>query len=149
MQIHITNYLTEVYNFIVGNEGFNQGQPYFDTANPRKATIGYGINLEVSSYLLITLQSMGLFDGKTSAQIATIQQQFASAINSTPDGDVVALKSNLDAVAQQYGLPSFSVTDAQATAAFYVILSGATIGGTVIQGKQQKLDAILGDALPY
>lgn len=84
MQIHSTNYATEVLSFIVGAEGFNDGLPYFDTA--KKATIGYGVNLEVSDYLRIVLQTIGLFDGKTDAEITAIQQTFTNAINSTPKG---------------------------------------------------------------
>ncbi len=146
MQIHPTNYLTEVFNFIIGREGFNDGLPYFDTANPPMATIGYGVNIQgVSDYLRIVLQSMGLFDGKTDAQITAIQKTFTNAINSTPGGSQydALLISNLNEAAKKYGLTSFTMTDPQATAAFYVIMSGATIGGKVIAGKETKLDAIL------
>ena len=146
MQTHTTNYLTEVFNAIAKVEG-RSDLPYFDKVN--KATIGYGVNLEVSDYLRIVLQGMGLFEGKTNTQITAIQQDFTTAINSTADGDRDALRSNLDKTAKKYGLTSFSVTDAQATADFYVILSGATIGGKVIAGKETKLDAILHNSLPH
>jgi GH24 family phage-related lysozyme (muramidase) len=41
IQTHTVDYSTEVFNFIVGAEGFRNGEPYFDSVN--LATIGYGI----------------------------------------------------------------------------------------------------------
>ena len=146
MQTHTANYLIEVFTLITRSEG-SRNDPYFDSVN--KVTIGYGINLEVSDYLRIVLQTIGLFDGKTNTEIAAIQQTFTNAINSTPDGNNSVLLSKLNAAAQQYGLTSFTINEAQATAAFYVILLGATIGGQVIAGKQARLDAILGNTATH
>jgi hypothetical protein len=153
MQIHPANYLTEVFTFITRSEGFNDGLPYFDIAN--KATLGYGVNVEgVPDYLRIVLQSMGLFVGKSDAQIAAIQQTFTNAISTTVHGQGKtyndALKSSMDKAAQKYDLSSFPlITDTQATDAFHMILSGATIGGKVIVGKEATLDAILHNSLSH
>lgn len=141
MQIHPVDYQTEIFNFLIGSEGFAMGRPYFDTANPPKATIGYGVNIEITDYLLIVLQRVGVFAGKTNAEIATIRQEFTNEINLTPKDDPIALQSNLDILAQQYGLDYFTMAPDQARGAFNDILSGVTIGGTVIEGKEQRLDS--------
>src|SRR3569623_433770 len=151
MQTHAANYPADLFNFLIQEEG-PKLTPYFDSPNTRaKATIGYGVNIEVSDYLRIVLQSMGLFEGKTNAQIDSIQQQFANAIQETPHGSQynAILKAKLDAVAQKYGKPSYSITAAQATADFNVILYGTTIGGKTIKGKEASLDDILDDALQH
>lgn len=146
MQIHPANYITEVFIAITESEGSRE-DPYFDLVN--KATIGYGVNIEVSGYLRIVLQNLGLFDGKTNAEIAAIQQTFTDTINATPDGVNSTLLSNLNTAAQQYGLTSFALNETQSTAAFYAILSGVTIGGQLIEGKEAKLDRILNNSLPH
>jgi len=98
MQIHTTDYVTSIKAFIFGAENAKT-LPYFDTANPPKATVGLGVNLEISDYLRIVLQTMGLFDGKTNAEITAIQQVFSFAINETPKGSQYnsILQSNLNA----------------------------------------------------
>ncbi len=59
----VADYVQESFNFIALQEGFAGGLPYFDTATPPRATIGYGFNIEVSDYLLLVLYQMGIVNG--------------------------------------------------------------------------------------
>lgn len=84
----VSDYITEAFNFIALREGFRNGVPYFDTANPSRATIGYGFNIEVTDYLLLVLNELGIVDDTmTEAEITARRQAFTTAINGTPDGD--------------------------------------------------------------
>jgi len=145
---HPTNYSTDVYNFIIGLED-NIQRPYFDTANPKRATIGYGFNIEVRDYLLFALNELGILAGRTTNETNTILNQFTAVIQSAPDGNDVQLRSNLDGLAQFYGASSFTLGDAQSDNIFYNILGGATVNGIKVTGKETKLDGIIGNTLPH
>ncbi|MBN2653562.1 MAG: hypothetical protein JXR79_00400 [Nitrospirae bacterium] len=151
----VPDYINEAFNFIVGNEGFRNGEPYFDTANPTRATIGYGFNIEVSNYLLLVLEQMGIVnDSMTSTQINTIRSAFTTEINRTPHtGDRATierqLQANLNRVAQQYGVSTFRIDTTQGYNIFSEIIQGATIGGIAIPGKQPRLDNLLQSTLAH
>ena len=49
-----TSYRSTAISFIVDAETYRD-KAYYDTAIPKKATIGYGFNLEVNNYLLLVL----------------------------------------------------------------------------------------------
>ena len=135
------DYTTELFNFVALREGFKNGVPYFDTANPPRATIGYGFNIEVSDYLLLVLNELGIIDDTmTAAQINARRDAFTTAINNTPDGDDDALLANLNQVASQYGVTQFSIDTTQGRAIFEDIITGLVIGDVTIGGKEQRLD---------
>ena len=142
------NYRSEVYSFIIEQEG-PRPDPYFDTANPPRATIGYGFNIEVREYLLLALDQMGITAGRTANETNTILNQFTAVIQSAPDGNDVQLKINLDALAQFYGAPSFNVSAPQSDNVFYNILGGTTVNGIKVTGKETRLDGIIGNVLPH
>ncbi len=81
----VADYIQELFNFTVGTEGFAGGLPYFDTAKPRKATIGYGFNIEEPNYLLLVLEQLGIVnDTMATAEINARRSVFTIAINNTP-----------------------------------------------------------------
>ncbi|MBI5213889.1 MAG: hypothetical protein HY957_11070, partial [Nitrospirae bacterium] len=141
--------MTELFNFVALREGFENGLPYFDTANPRRATIGYGFNIEVADYLLLVLNELGIIDDTmTAAQINARKSAFTTAINNTPhtgDRTVITqqLQTNLNQVASQYGFTSFQLNETQGRAIFEDIITGLVIGDVTIGGKEQRLDAWL------
>lgn len=57
----VTDYIQTLFDSLGISEGFRGGLPYFDTANPRRATIGYGFNIEAETdNLLLVLEQMGI-----------------------------------------------------------------------------------------
>ena len=54
----VTDYIQALFDSLGISEGF-EPLPYFDTANPPRATIGYGFNIEVSDYLLLVCGKLG------------------------------------------------------------------------------------------
>jgi hypothetical protein len=60
----VTDYIQTLFDSLGISEGFADGLPYFDSAAPRRATIGYGVNIEAETgYLKLVLYQMGLFRG--------------------------------------------------------------------------------------
>jgi hypothetical protein len=57
----VADYIQEAFNFIAKEENFIP-LPYFDDATPRRATIGFGFNIEVPDYLLLVLRQMGIIN---------------------------------------------------------------------------------------
>ncbi|MBI3399771.1 MAG: hypothetical protein HY026_11165, partial [Deltaproteobacteria bacterium] len=158
----VTDYISELFNSLVGSEGFRGGLPYFDTATPAKATIGYGFNMEVSNYLLLVLEQLGIVnDTMTTTEINARRDAFITAINNTPDtGNIdtidAQLQTNLNQVASSYGVSSFRLNfDAtlgyspQGYTIFREIIEGTTVGSIPIQGKQERLDALLQNSLDH
>ncbi len=135
----VGDYVAELFNFLVKKEGFIK-EPYFDTANPPRATIGYGFNIEVSDYLLLVLEQLGIVnDTMTDAQIIAIRNEFQTAINNTPDGNAPALVANLNQVASRYGVSQFSINKDQ----------GYTIYTEIVADKETRLDALLNNSLAH
>lgn len=146
----VEDYMAELFSFVVDKEGFAEGLPYFDTANPKRATIGYGFNIEVTDYLLLVLEQLGIVNDKmTTAVITTRQAAFAKAINDTPDGNEPALIANLNQVASQYGVSTFKIDSTQGYTIFREIIEGTKVGNIPIQGKQERLDALLQNSLAH
>jgi hypothetical protein len=152
----VTDYISELFNFLVRAEDF-VGTPYFDSANPPRATIGYGFNIEVTDYLLLVLNELGIIDDTmTEAEITARRQAFTTEIKKTPDGDDDALAGNLDQVASTYGVSEFRLNfdttqgySPQGYSIFENIILGLEFGPVTIEGKQQRLDALLQDSLAH
>lgn len=136
----VTDYVAELFQFVVREERF-VGTPYFDTARPPRATIGYGFNIEVTDYLLLVLEQMGIVnDTMTDAQKTTIRNEFTTAINNTPDGNNTALITNLNQVASRYGVTTgFSIDATQ----------GRAIFNDIVDDKEGRLDALLNNSLAH
>lgn len=156
-QISPESYMTELFDFIAVKEGFGR-TPYFDSPKPSaKATIGYGFNIEqVPNYMLLVLEQMGIINNTmTTAQIDAAVTACIDAINDTQHGSRYnpTLVANLNRVAGQYGVQSFSIDENQGYNVFESIILGKTIaasdGSIVIQGKQQRLDAVLQNTLDH
>ncbi len=149
----VDDYIADAFNFIAFREGFEGGLPYFDTASPRRATIGYGFNIEVTDYLLLVLNELGIVnETMTEAEITARRQEFTTAINNTLDtGNIDTindqLRANLNQVSIQYGVTTFQLNTTQGYNVFRAIILGTNIGDVAIQGKQQRLDALLDGAL--
>ena len=137
----VTDYIAELFRFLGIEEGFANGSPYFDTANPLRATIGYGFNIEAETdNLLLVLEQMGIInDTMTDAEITSIRNEFQTAINNTPDGNRDALRANLNQVASQYGVTSFRISETQ----------GYTIFTEIVADKETRLDALLNNSLAH
>jgi len=146
----VTDYIQTLFDFLGISEGFAGGLPYFDTAIPPRATIGYGFNIEVSDYLLLVLSQMGIVNGTMTAdQINSIRSEFTTSINNTPNGDWQALRTNLNQVANRYGVSSFRINETQGYEVFRNIVLGEAEGNIEVQGKQQRLDALLQSSLDH
>jgi hypothetical protein len=146
----VTDHLAELFSSLGLSEGFKD-VPYFDTAKPyRKATIGYGFNIEDSGNLLLVLREMGIINGSmTTSQINTIRNAFTTAINKTPDGQNTALEYNLNLVSRQYIGRDFSINTTQGYNIFREIILGLNDGNINIGGKQQRLDGYLDGSLAH
>ena len=147
----VGDYMTELFDFVVDKEGFAEGLPYFDTANPKRATIGYGFNIEAETdNLLLVLEQLGIVnDTMTSFKITTIRNEFQTAINNTPDGNNDALEANLNQVASKYGVSQFKIDKPQGYTVFREIIEGTKVGSITISGKQERLDALLQNSLAH
>ncbi|MBF0329935.1 MAG: hypothetical protein HQL10_12315 [Nitrospirae bacterium] len=151
----IGDYLAELFRFLGIEEGFRNGEPYFDTANPPRATIGYGFNIEVTDYLLLVLRQMGIVNNTmTTSKINAIRNAFTTAINNTPyvgniDEINAQLRTNLNQVANQYGVTSFRLNTTQGYITFREIIDGTTVGSISVPGKQPRLDALLSGSLDH
>ena len=137
-----------------------EARPYIDVVpSPAIATIGWGFNIEtVSAYMALTLNQMGILGNKTEAETQQILDEFIVAATAATGPTTVDatddLRARLDPLAQQHGLPNFSISESQARTIYNQILSGATIavtGGSplVIAGKEARLDANLGNSLAH
>ncbi|MCL4536256.1 MAG: hypothetical protein M1610_01485 [Nitrospirae bacterium] len=152
----VEDYMAELFSFVVDKEGFAEGLPYFDTANPKRATIGYGFNIEADTdNLLLVLEQMGIVNDKmTTFKITTIRNEFQTAINNTPhtgstDTINAQLRANLNKVASRYGVATFQIDKPQGYTVFREIIEGTKVGNIPIQGKQERLDALLQDSLAH
>jgi hypothetical protein len=110
----IADYIQTLFNSLGISEGF-EPLPYFDTANPRRATVGYGFNIEVPDYLLLVLRQMGIVNGTmTTTDINAVISVFTNEINNTPHTVNTVLRTNLNRVARQYGVTNgFAVNRTQ------------------------------------
>jgi hypothetical protein len=147
----VADYVQESINFLTREEGFGRlGLPYFDTATPPRATIGYGFNIEVPDYLLLVLRQMGIVNGTmTTTQINTIRSAFTTAINITPHTGDTVLQTSLNQIARQYLGPTgqFRINTTQGRNIIREIILGLNDGNIQIQGKEARLDALLRDPI--
>lgn len=86
----------------------------------------------------------------TTAGITARRQAFTTAINNTPDtGNIdtinAQLRANLNQVASRYGVQEFSIDTTQGYSIYDSIIEGLRIGDVEVGGKEQRLDAILGN----
>ena len=153
----ITNYRTDLLTFLTPLEGFRQ-DPYFDTKGI--VTIGYGFNIETNpDALLLVLNQLGLFAGRTDQGIISIRNDFGQLISGVTAGDTIVLVNTLNAKVRDYlGAQTstiFTLDQTQSTTVFSQILGDPATGqtvigqGIVIQGKQLKLDTNLGNSVPH
>ena len=142
------DWMRKLFTFLSVEEGFRD-KPYFDrsinavdTHNNylARATIGYGVNVEDDpAYLKLVLREMGIINGTMSkATIDARVVEFSNAINRTPHGREynATLESNLNAVAQKYGVPTFAITQVQSDNIFLGVVDGLNDGNIVVQGKR-------------
>lgn len=142
----VADYRTEVFNAIFAEEDY-RSLAYYDTASPPRATIGYGFNFErETGYLRLVLNELGIFSGRTNAEINTIIEVFYTAIEGAQDGNRADLRNRLNAAAQNYGVTTFQVNEVQSNNIFYAILEGSTIGGVTDIGKEARLNNRLRDS---
>ncbi|MBU2591193.1 MAG: hypothetical protein KKC21_04145, partial [Nitrospinae bacterium] len=91
----------------------------------------------------------------TEAEIISRREVFTTEINNTPDtGDTITtneqLRTNLNQLASTYGVTTgFQLTTSQGETIFREIIEGTTVGSIPIQGKQERLDALLADSLAH
>jgi len=153
----IADYRTALLTFLTPVEGFRQ-DPYFDTKGI--ATIGHGFNIETNpDALLLVLNQLGLFAGRTDQEIVNIRDDFRQLISGIPNGDEAQLVTLLNDKLRQYlGAQTttiFALSQTQSATIFNQILGAPATGqtligqGIVIPGKQLKLDAILGNSVPH
>ena len=149
----IADYKAALFVQIRNSEGFGlrnrPGLPYLDTATPSRATIGYGFNIEDGNAARLVLARLGLFAGKTDADVLRIEGEFRTAIR-TGHGSHSALEASLDAFAVSHGVAGgkFRLSETQGEAIFNQILTGVPagvltgIGGSTInvEGKQERLN---------
>jgi len=147
-------------------EGFRDGKPYLDSRGI--ATIGYGVNIkQVTGYLLLVLNEIGVIGNadideefrrnelglppetaeERKQRVEGILEQFGTTIrSSTTDA---TLQGDLDALAQQYGVSEFRVSTEQAANIYQLILSGTTLAGIQVRGKEPALDAVIQSSLAH
>lgn len=158
----VADHRADLFSRLALGEGFGKpanrpGLPYFDDANPPRATIGYGFNLEDRNVARLVLAQIGVLAGKIDSQVLQIESDFRAAINAGRGGPV-ALEASLDAFAQAHGVAGgkFKLTDdpqgfGQGRQIFDQILIGVASGGITgnpgsainVEGKESRLNDIL------
>ncbi len=143
MQFHFfspSDVTTNLQTLLKDVEGFRP-KAYWDTADPPKATIGLGFNIQdVRDYLKLVLQEVYGLTGQTVAKFITnfdngiSKIQPLSKIQTRADQNLFngQLQSLLDHLAfQDLGRGPFTISESQANAVERRILEGYSIDGIV------------------
>lgn len=89
-------YVEDLFSFVALREGFNIGLPYIKADNV--ATIGYGFNIQVSTYMTLVLNQLGIVDSEmTSSTITATTNQYLGLISNLNPRTTQNLRSTLDA----------------------------------------------------